>query len=451
MDIKLKPIEIIENPIDQRFENFRTIKTLCIIMIIFCIGLIFRNDYIKLVENSRFLKFYPTTTVFYQEFTDIGEFNNLKIPEEFKKASYGIFLDDRGQENFLMISQTSDEDTPIIDTPKYSMFTQNGYIFLSDNPEELENLQHRINHKNYEILHDKNIKKLLKTLDKKRDFTIMISDINYIGLPVDSEIKEILSKIFDKAIIQVFKDKENIKVSGELTFKNKIANLASCAKQLAENFSFRQIKIEKFSEEKPVLIIAVKDFDLWTKTFLHITKNLPDNQYSATFDLIQNVFHSDIESDIIQKLNGNAVFYLFKKNDILHPMLILETKRNLANQIRKYFSFLQLQNKSTLTEKELNNKTYNVLSSGIYPHNLSFGNFNDKLFAIGHQNIIENFAEKQENNILVENCDFYLYTNVNTLPILHKNTGFWTGYNTIELKLSLTPDVKFEGSLIKQD
>jgi len=451
MDKKISLKEIIVPPKDEGYELYRAIKTFCIIMIIFCMAIVFRTCYLDMLNNSRFLKFYPKTTVFYQDFTDIGEFRELQLSEEYQSLGYGIFKDDRGKDRFLLVAKTPDSDTPIIDTPEYSMFTKDGHTFLSDSPEELEKLLERIKHSRYEFLQDNNVKKLVKNLDENRDYTILIADADYIGLPLDAEIKTVLNKILDKTIIQVYKTENGVDVKGEITFKNKVVSIASKAKHLTESFAFRKIKVEKFSDEKPVVVFGVKDFDLWTKTFMQVAKSLPKNQYSATLALIQNDFNSDVEVDIIEKLNGNAIFYLFNDKEVLHPMLFLETKQNLVAQVKKYFNFLQLQNSSTITEKEVDDRTFNILSSAIYPYNFSFGEYENRSFIVGHQNIVENYVENKNKEVFPINSDFYLYADVKKLPILTKNDGFWTGYNTVELKLSLAPDVKFAGSLLKQE
>ena len=81
-----------------------------------------------------------------------------------------------------MVAKTPDADTPIIDTKEYSLFTKDGYTFISNNGAELINVQKRISEKNYEFIKDNNFKKMLKKLDKKRDYTIVITDTNYIGI-----------------------------------------------------------------------------------------------------------------------------------------------------------------------------------------------------------------------------------------------------------------------------
>ena len=441
--------EIKEKPLDMKFEFFRTIKTFCLIMIIFCIGFIFRKGYFDTLENSRFMKFYPTSTVFYQDFTNIGEFKEFKLPKDYQSISYGIFKDDRGKDKFLMVAKTPDSDTPIIDTKEYSLFTKDGYTFLSNSELELKNLKKRIETKNYEFIKDKNIKKLIKNLDKNRDYTIVITNIEYIGLPIDEDIKKIFDKVFDKTIIQIFNRNNGIEISGEITFKNNIIDIAATAKQITENFTNRNIKIDNFNTTNLALVMGVKDFDLWTKTFLQITKTLQDNQYSETFNLIQNDFNTNFEEDIAQKLDGNAVLYLFNDKKTLHPMIVLQTKKDIVKQAQKYLSFLQLQNISELKEKEVNNRTFNVLSSGFYPYNLSFTTLDTNLFILGHQNIIESYINDENKNSAAKKCDFYLFANISKTPILNKNKGFWSNYKTMEFELHLSPSINFVGKLTR--
>ncbi len=441
--------DIVEKESDTGFAFFRTIKTLCLIMIIFCISFVYKKGYIEMLENSRFMRFYPASTVFYQDFTSIGDFEEFQLPSEYQSVSYGIFKDERGKDNFLMVAKTPDADTPIIDTKEYSLFTKDGYTFISNNGAELMNVQKRVSEKNYEFIKDNNFKKMLKKLDKKRDYTIVITDANYIGIPIDTDTKNILSKVFDTSVIQLYKQDNGFHIKGEIIFKNKIAGMAATAKSITENFTNRTISIESFDTDKIALVAGVKDFDLWTKTFMQATKTMQKNQYGETFNLIQNGFNSNVEEDIIKKLSGNAVFYLFKDKKDLHPMIVVQTKRDLAKQAQKYLSFLQLQNNSKLSEKQINNQTYNILSTGFYPYNLSFTTSNENLFILGHQNIIESYLNKEPKEKITKKCDFYLFADLNKTPLFKNNKGFWSGYKTMELELKLAPSVNFEGKLTK--
>lgn len=441
--------DIVERESDTGFEVFRAIKTLCLIIIIFCIGFIYRRGYLSMLENSRFMRFYPASTVFYQDFTSIGDFEKFELPSEYKSVSYGIFKDERGKDKFLMIARTPDADTPIIDTKDYSLFTKDGYTFISNSDKELINLQKRIAVKNYEFIKTTNIKNMLKKLDAKRDYTIVVTDINYTGIPLDADTKNIFAKIFDKSVIQLYRQKDGVSIKGEVVFKNKIAGIAATAKAITENFANRNIAIEYFDKDKVIFVAGVKDFDLWTKAFLKITQTMQGNQYGETFNLIQSGFNSDVEEDIVKKLSGNAVFYLFKDKKDLHPMIVVETKRDLVNQAQKYLSFLQLQNNSKFSEKQINNQTYNILSTGFYPYNLSFTTTNENLFVLGHQNIIENYLGEKPKEKVIKKCDFYLFSDLQKTPLFKNNKGFWDGYKTIELELKLTPSVNFEGKLTK--
>jgi len=443
--------EIQEKHTDANYDYYRLIKTLCLIMIIFCIGIILRNKYSNLMENSRFLKFYPETTFFYQDFKDIGTFSKLEIPQEYRKFSYGIFRTNLGEEKYLFIAQTQTPNTPIINSGQYFLFTNNSYTFISNYPQELENIQHRIQKKQFALLKDTSFRKLIKKLDQNRDNTIIVSDFNYLNLPVDKEFKEQIGTIFDKVVVETKKTNNGLIIDGEIIFKNKIAGLAANAKRIAEKFSLRKIKIENFKTQQPIIIVGVKDFDLWTKTLLQITKNLPQNQYIKTFNLIQNNFHSDIEKDIVKKLNGNAVLYIFKENEVFHPLLTVETNRNLVNQARKYFDFLQVQNKSRFEEKEIDDKIFSVLNSGFYPHNLSFANFGDNLFTLGHQNILEAYARKNPKNYFTSSGDFYIFADIQNIEFTKKHKGFWSGYKNIELKFTLAPNVNFHGYMLQEN
>ena len=372
MKNKFTPKIILEQPKDLKHEYFRAIKTLCIIMIIFCLAIVYQNRYKNMLDNSRFMKFYPQTTVFYQDFKNMGNFSNMQLPQKYQAISYGIVKDDRGKDKFLMVAKTPDKDTPIIDTENYSLFTKDGYTFISNSNEELKNLQKRLETKNYEFIKNKNLINLIKNLDKNRDYTILITNLDYIGIPIDEEFKTSADKIFDKAIIQIYNEKNGIKFKGELTFENDIANIVANIKMLADGFSNKEILIDSFNKENASLIIGIKNFDLWIKAISNFLKTRSTNQYKNTFKQIQKDFNFDIEKDIIQKLNGNAVLYLSEDKDTLAPLIILETKQDLAKEAQKYLGFLQLQNNSKMTEKEVNQKNLTVFSNNRYPHNFSF-------------------------------------------------------------------------------
>ncbi|MCQ2957675.1 MAG: hypothetical protein MJ180_02110 [Candidatus Gastranaerophilales bacterium] len=62
---KIIPREVKEEPKDIKYECFRAIKTFLIILIVFCIAAFVKKQYFNMLENSRFVKFYPANTLFY--------------------------------------------------------------------------------------------------------------------------------------------------------------------------------------------------------------------------------------------------------------------------------------------------------------------------------------------------------------------------------------------------
>ena len=446
--------EIIEEPRDIKYEIFRALKTFCLILIIFLLGFFLKKNYFGMMENSRNMRFYPVSTVFYIDGIDGKSLvKDLGINGEFTLSSYGIFKDAYGKDKILAVLASGDaEESPIIKKGEYSVLTSNGYTFISNSEDEITEIKKRISRKHYEFLKNRNIKKMLKTLDVDRTKTIIAGDISYIGIEINPDARKAINKIFDKAVIQTFENDKEVTFSGEVSFKNKVADAALNVKKVSENFLKEDIKIEQFKNENPVLIIGVKDFDLWSKTFVKILKTLPDNQYNNTLKLIQTVFNFDIEEDIVKQLNGSAVFYMYSQKHALHPMLLLETKKDLAEQGKKYLNFLQLTNSSKLSEKQVNDKTFNVLSSGLYPYNLSFGSIDDSMFILGHQNIIEKYLKENNTKVKEEKCDIYVYSDIKKLFALSKNKrnkSFWRNYKNIELKLFVSPNITFSGKLDK--
>ncbi len=437
--------ELPEEVTDIKYEIYRAIKTFCIIMVIFCVGFILRKNYENMLENARYLKFYPTPTIFYQDFSNDKELSMPDFARDFASMSYGIVKDDRGKDKFLVVAKTPDTDTPIIDTKDYSLFTKNGYTFISDSNDELKAVQARLKTNDYGILKDPSVKKLVKKLDKNRDYTIFTTDAKYVDLPLDVDSKSLLGKVFEKGILQVYKTDDGIKFNGEVLYKNKIATAAAKIKRLAESFANRSIKIEDFDKEHLAFIAGVKDFDVWAKGFFMITNSLLDSRYNSTFELIETNFNSDVETDIIQKLNGNAVFYLFNDKKNMHPLLLMETKRDLTQSAQKYLGFLQLQNNSKMSEKEVNDTTFNVLSSKLYPYDLGFTTFSDKLFVLGHQDIVEKYAGTDKKDFLSKNCDIFLFANIDKTPLLKDNKGVWSPYKNLELEFKIGSSIYFEG------
>jgi len=446
---KIVPRETIDENEDITYEYSRAIKTFCIIMVVFCIGFILKRDYNNLLDNSRFLKFYPENTLYYEDFSDAKDFKKIKTSDNYSSLSYGIFKNERGIDKFLIVAKTEEENTPILDKRKYSYFIKDGYAFLSNDISELMNVQTRLSQHKYAFLKHKGIKKAISKLDKTRDYTIIIDNSSYANLKVTSDIEKAVDKVFDKAVIQVFNENNGLRFNGEITFENNLAGAAINIKKLSECFTNRNIKIGTFQKDNIALIVAVKDFDLWTQAMIDLSKNLPKNQYSETVSLIQNIFNSDVETDIVKKLNGNAVFYLFKEKRDLHPMLTIETKQDIESQVQKYFSFLQLSNSLQLSKKEINNQQLNILKGKVYPYNLSFGMLDNNLFLLGHQKIIENFIENSKSEVIEKDSDFYFFANINKTPALKKNKGFWNGYKTLEVNLFLKPHITFNGTMTK--
>lgn len=447
--------DINEEPRDVKYEIHRTIKTLFLIVMLFFVGFVFRKNYNDMLENSRNMRFYPLSTVLY-----IDGLDAKGVAQEFgfsdknvSLASYGIFKDEHGEDKFLIAVYSPEaEDTHIITKDKYSLLTQDKYTFISDSEEELVILkEHQDTQKNV-FLKNKNIKKALKTLAPYRTKTIVVSDVSYVGIPINYEARKAMNKVFDKIIIQTFEDFNAIDFEGEVTFESKMASVAVKINNLREKFTKRNIKIEKYNEKNLAMVLGVKDFDLWSTTLMRLVKSLPDNQYNATISLIQSVFNFDIEKDIVKQLNGSAVLYIYTGKKTLHPMLLLETKKDLAVQGKKYLNFLQLTNNAKLSEKQIKDRTFNVLSGGFYPHNLSFGSIDDNMFILGHQNIIEKYLDNDQNDFVTENCDIYFYSDIQKLTQQGKkaqNNGFWKNYKTIEVRTFMSPNINFSGRLTK--
>ena len=267
----------------------------------------------------------------------------------------------------------------------------------------------------------------------------------------NQDARKALNKIFDKIIIQTFENSNIIEFSGEITVENKLASAALSINNLREKFARKSVKIEQYDTNNIASVIGVKDFDLWSKIMMKVVKSMPDNQYNATLGLIQEVFKFDIEKDIVQQLNGSAVLYIYADKKHLHPRLLLETKKDLATQGKKYLNFLQLTNNAKLSEKQLHNRTFNVLSGGFYPHNLSFGSLDDNMFILGHQSLIERYLDKTKDNFVEKNCDIYLYFDMKKLisKEAKKSKSFWNEFKTLEVNAFVSPNINFSGKLIK--
>ena len=121
---KLNPNDVVEETPDIKYEYFRAIKTFCIIMIIFCAGFLLQKEYNALLENSRFLKFYPFETLYYEDFSDAKDFKRIKLEKDYSSLGYGIFKDKRGNDKFLIVAKTTEDDSHIVDGNSYSYFVQ---------------------------------------------------------------------------------------------------------------------------------------------------------------------------------------------------------------------------------------------------------------------------------------------------------------------------------------
>ncbi len=440
--------EINDDSADLKYEFYRAIKTFCVIMIIFCLGFVFKKDYDNLLNNAGFIRFYPATTVFYQDFKDGSDFNEMKISFDYSSLSYGIFKDEKEIDRFLLVAKTTEENMPVSETGKYFYFVKTGYLFLSDSESEILHLQNRIKSGNNGFLNQRNVKRVVKNLDKNRDYTLIIDDMHYSNIDITTGANDTLDKIFDKVIVQGFKTDKGLNFSGEVVFNNDIAGLAMNLKHLRECFTKRNIKIVDFDKDKIALILAVRDFDLWAQTLVTLSKSLPDNQYSETLKLIQILFNTDVESDIVKKLNGNGVFYLFTDKNDFHPLLTIDTKQDIAEQVGKYLGFLQLTNGLKLSEKEVNKKQLNVLTSKFYPYNLSFATINGNLFLLGYQNIIEHLIENNVDSVN-KTSDFYFYSDITKLPVFDRKKSMICDYRIFEIEFSFTNNIVFNGSLNK--
>lgn len=450
--VVLKEIDI--EPRDIKYEIIRAIKTFVIILVLFLLYFSLKQNYNAMLEKGRNMRFYPVSTVFYIDGIKTQNYiPDFEFSEDVNIASYGIFKDSFNNNKFLLVAYTPEkENTLAIKKESYYLATIKGYTFITDSEYELEKIRERIKLKNYEFLKNRNLKKLVKKLDNDRTKTIFISDVTYTDIGLHTDVNKIINKIFDKAIIQTFEKDGNIEFIGELTFKNKIANAALLIKEWREKFSDKTIKLNYFGKDKLALVVGIKDFDLLTNTLVKILKSRPNNQYNKTITFMQSFFDFNIEEDIVTQLGGSAVFYAYEDEMALHPVILVETKKDIAVQGKKYLNFLQIEDKAKIFEKQYYGKTYNVLRTEYYPYNLSFGSFNEKLFVLGHQNIIEKYLNSEYQQSLESDSDIYFYSDIQKVYNFSKNNrkrNFWSDYKSVEIKFDLSSTPNFQGKLVK--
>ncbi|MDD3593721.1 MAG: hypothetical protein PHX18_03735 [Candidatus Gastranaerophilales bacterium] len=396
------------------------ILTFLVILIFAFFAFYMQAKYSDILVKSRFLKFYPSNTMVYKDFDSPKALKSFDVPfdtKDVKAFSWGAIKNTETTNNVLFIlknNTTEEEDTLIREKQGFYYFVNDEYTYISDSEIELELLKDRIIANKFEIFESKNIKYLVKNLEDKRNATFIILNSNYLNELTNMSLP---ARFLDKTAFSVTYNDEGFISDGVITFKDKKLVMAVWLKELLSIFNPETPFVEFFNENNIAAVIWVNNFDLFAKSFSFLRKNIGDNQYTTLLNLLEDTVNLNFEFDIAQNLKGDGVFYLFNQKKQLQPMLLLETKKDIATPVRKAFDSMQFQKNTKISQIEVNRQTVNVLSSKYLPYNLNFTNLNDEKFLIGHQAILEKYLTSQKSKIeLPSDTDVFVYLNTKKIP-----------------------------------
>lgn len=368
------------------------------------------SQYAQLLEDSRFVKFYPENTLYYQDFNNPNNFKDIKNFKFLKNANslgYGKIYPERGTPYYLIIAK-SDEDIDIPQNiPGSFLLKQDDYIFISDSETVLFDLVKRIETKQYGFFENRNVKNAIKKLPEDRDETVIIQNPFYFDSSIDNSYASIFNKLFSSCAFSI-KNDDIVKISGFFTYKENNIFGAAVLNKLFDLFSPKTMTINYLNKDNLAFFVGIKNFDKLANIFYFLNKNLKNN-YSDTLNAIEEDFNLTLKDEFVDYLKGNAFFYIFQSKEGLEPLVVLETKKDFSSQINKLAMFLPLpSNTLKLSEREMNSGTINVLSYKNYPKELHYTT-KANLFLLGFQNIIEEYTSENKMESFVSHNDVNVF------------------------------------------
>ncbi len=344
-----------------------------IVIIFFIFFTVKINDrYNELLNCSRFAKFYPENTLFYQDFNNPQNFKYLKDFKFLKSAnslSYGKIYSERGNSYYLIIAKINEN----IDVPEKIknafIQKQDDYIFISDSETVLFDLIKRIELKKYGFFEQRNVKNAIKKLPQDRDETVIVINPFYFDNEIDNSYISIFNKLFSSCAFGI-KNKDMVEIRGFFNYKENNIFGAAILNEVFDFFSPKLMKINYLNKERLAFFVGIKNFDKLANIFCFLNKNLKNN-YTDTLNAIEEDFNLTLKDEFVDYLKGNAFFYIFQTKDGLEPLVVMETKRDFSAQVKKLSMFLPLpSNNLKISERELNSGTVNILKYKNYTKEL---------------------------------------------------------------------------------
>ena len=368
------------------------------------------SRYHELLDGSRFAKFYPENTLFYQDFNNPKNFKYLKKFEFLKNAnsiSYGKIYPERGEPSYLIIAK-SVEDIKIPEKLKnIFVLKHDDYIFVSDSETILYDAIKRIEKNDYGFFELRDVKNAIKKLSDDRDETVIIINPFYLDNDIDNSYISIFNKLFSSCAFGVRKG-EIVEVSGFFNYKENNIFGAAILNEFFDFFSPKTMTINYLNKDNLAFFVGIKNFDKLANIFCFLNKNIKNN-YTDTLNAIEEDFNLTLKDEFVDYLKGNAFFYIFQTNEGLEPLIVMETKRDFSSQVKKLSMFLPLPtNNLKISERELNNGTINVLKYKNYPKELHYTT-KANLFLLGFQNNIEDYVSEKNIESFVSKNDVNLF------------------------------------------
>ena len=409
-------------------DNFAYISLSITFLVIFLFVLFtfkINSQYTQLLNESRFIKFYPENTLYYQDFNNPKKFKDIKkfkFLENAKSLSFGKIYQERGNSNYLIIAKANED----IDIPKNLknsfVLKEADYIFISDNETILFDLVKRIESKNYGFFGNRNVKNAIKKLPADRDETVIIQNPFYFDDSIDNSYTSIFNRLFSTCALSI-KNKDTVEISGFFNYKENNIFGAAILNEVFDFFSPKTMTINYLNKDNLAFFIGIKNFDKLANIFWFLNKNLKNN-YTDTFNAIEEDFNLNLKDEFVDYLKGNAFFYIFQSKEGIEPLVVLETKRDFSSQIKKLSMFLPLPtNNLKISERELNSGTINVLSYKNYPKELHYTT-KANLFLLGFQNIIEEYTSENKLGSFVSHNDVNVFLDFkysNTSKFIHSD------------------------------
>lgn len=392
------------------------LKTLVVILVLLIIALPLRRQVNENIASAKHLIYYPKNTEIYFDI-DTKYFNKFiknnkylsELANNSERFSFG-FWQDQSFYNKLAIFEFKPDSTPKLQVNKlktesykhhliyYLEGKQKFYmvdgekLFITDNSAVLKKIIENIESKRLGLFEQKDIRNLVKKLNKKRNGTLFV--FNHNKILKNKFLKNIsffdnVADIFDKSVFSINFDDKYLYLNG----KTLLSTNDKFKKEELKKYLNKSMSMSKYSylPESTSAYVTINDFSSFINLILTLeeVKMLPE--YTQILQFIKKSFNVDIEQDLISAFKGFvSIGFVKSSNDEVAPVVVFKADKKIENSLKKIIKLIQFKSDIFKLDKTIiAEKHFNILISKKHP-NICFGNLNEDLYILGEQNAVKN-------------------------------------------------------------